>query len=297
MQTPRPRPRFSRVALPIPINLRDAVMNNLRRAYLSDYEWHLKPDPDPNARVEGEQALDKFLVAETSKICKRLRITGDDVGLMANMVTDPRKWVEWYSRVDFVTSLGEYFDFERFCPEKADVLPIIYGSSAPGSKFRTTLNVIFREWIKEAIRDKREEPPVTEFRIKPLRGVDKWVISVEEPGTSILTQDDQRHPTYFLDELMECTTARDLEPTYVMSKRRGHWRCRMAVAGGDLEYGEVSASGYAGTRLAAMEEAARAIMRKLRVPIGVRDSVERRSSPAATKIRFVFAKGVGNFGR
>ncbi|KAF3203627.1 hypothetical protein TWF679_010158 [Orbilia oligospora] len=269
---------MNQVVLQIPQELRVPIAKKLRRAYLSDYRWYAKASPRPDARVEGERALTEFLVRETKKVCEELGVTGLTVGVMTNDITDAPQIAKWYRRIDFSASLGEEVDFDRHCPEKADVLPIVYGAAPEGSEFRASLDALFHQWVEDSVRDKMQRPTTTSFNVKPGDSTHTWVEDSVGADASILTQEDTKLPTYFRDELLDYTNKHHLTFSYAVNKRRIHWRCKLRVISRDVEDGEVAVFGWGMSRDGSMEVAAKVMLERLRASIGIDESIERPPS-------------------
>ncbi|KAF3156239.1 hypothetical protein TWF569_006819 [Orbilia oligospora] len=272
---------MDQVVLQIPQELRVPIPKKLRRAYLSDYRWYAKASPRPDARVEGERALTDFLVRETEKVCEELGVTGLTVGVMTNDITDAPQIAKWYRRIDFSASLGEEVDFDRHCPEEADVIPIVYRAAPEGSEFRASLDALLHQWVEDSVRIKIQQPATTSFNFNSGNSVHDWVEATEEADTPILTQEDTRLPTYFQDELSDYTNKNNLTSTYTPSKRRKHWRCKLLVTGQDKKDGEFAVFGGGANQGGSMEDAARIMLNRLRASVGIDDTIERPPSPSS----------------
>ncbi|KAK6497248.1 hypothetical protein TWF506_004722 [Arthrobotrys conoides] len=271
------------VVLQVPQELRVPLAKKLRRAYLSDYEWHLRANPKPDYRVEGERALTDFLVSETRKVCEELGVTGDTVGILTNGITSAPTLARWFYRVDFASSLGEEdVDFERYCPEKGDVLPIVYGAAPEGSQFQASLNAQLHTWIEQYVRDEMRRPTALKFNVDWDDSVHAWVENTDEEGTSIVNQGDAKPANYFCDELLSYTKTHGLVYAYTPNKRRSHWRCKLVVWGMDMEGERVSVFGGSTSLDGSMEDAARIMLNKLRAVVGLDDPAERPPSPVST---------------
>ncbi|KAF3316928.1 hypothetical protein TWF173_000932 [Orbilia oligospora] len=258
----------NQVVLQIPQELRVPIAKKLRRAYLSDYRWYAKAVPRPDARVEGERALADFLVRETEKVCEELGVTGLTVGVLP-------------TELFLAKSSCEEVDFDRHCPEEADVLPIVYGATPEGSEFRASLDALLHQRVEDSVRIKMQRPATTSFNDNSGNSVYTWIEATEEADTPILTQEDTKLPTYFQDELLDYTDKDHLTSTYTPSKRRKHWRCKLSVTGQDKKDGEFAVFGGGANQGGSIEDAARIMLNRLRASVGIDSTIERPPSPGS----------------
>ncbi|KAK6514640.1 hypothetical protein TWF281_004838 [Arthrobotrys megalospora] len=274
LSTPNPS---GKVVLSIPYVFRTLVMKRLRMASRCDFQWHLKPEPKMDDRVKGERELTKFLIEETRRVGKQMGVEGDKIEAIVYDVTESKQLAEWFYKIDFIRSLGTDFDFGMYCPEEADVLPIIYGCAPDGSNFKIGLDGILTQWIETAVRRAIQPPSAPTFTVK--ESVKAWLGTTEDKEASQLLQKGPKPENYYQDELKEYAEAHGIQCQYTTSRQLHWWRCKLVAVGGDIKGGELIIFGHKGKKEDSREDAARKMLRNLRTSVGIGDDLERSPTP------------------